>query len=186
MKILRVSTVLLTIIAMSAPGMRASDLRDRMLTPDSLANVRWEIADSVVYNAPASDNTAEIEWWGMFDDPILDSLLVRGVENNYNVAMAARRMEIARQTLNQARSLYFPEFGLSLGWSKSRTSGARVSSGTPATNSSAFTAGIDMSWQIDLFGKITAGVKQRRSQWRASRAEYDGAMLTLRANIAST
>lgn len=185
MKIFRVSTVLMTIIAMSAPGMSASDLRDRMLTPDSLANVRWEIADSVVYNAPASDNTAEIEWWGMFDDPILDSLLVRGVENNYNVAMAARRMEIARQTLNQARSLYFPEFGLSLGWSKSRTSGARVSSGTPATNSSAFTAGVDMSWQIDLFGKITAGVKQRRSQWRASRAEYDGAMLTLRANIAS-
>lgn len=68
-----------------------------------------------------------------FNDPLLDSLISEGVRRNFDVLTACHRMEIARQTLNQARSLYFPTFDLNAGWTKSRSSGAMTTSTTPAS-----------------------------------------------------
>lgn len=157
--------------------------RDRMISDSTIADTHWEQSGRFGSGSVGADET-DTRWWRLFEDPLLDSLLTVATDNNYNAAIAARRMGIARQTLNMARSDYFPAIGINAGWTKRRTSGADVSSSTPATNSSAFALGAQMSWQIDLFGKITAGVKQRKWQWQASKAEYEGAMLTLRAEVA--
>ncbi|MCF0219796.1 MAG: efflux transporter outer membrane subunit [Muribaculaceae bacterium] len=125
----------------------------------------------------ADRDTLPANWWTSFQDTVLDSLITIGVDNNYDILMAARRVEIARQTLNQARSLYYPTLELSGGWKQSRAAG---------TTSSAWSLGIDMSWQVDIFGKVTAQAKNRKAQWRASRIQRDGMMLTIEAKIAAT
>ncbi|MDE5683723.1 MAG: hypothetical protein K2I39_05875, partial [Muribaculaceae bacterium] len=52
----------------------------------------WETTDSGVFEADA----VNAGWWRGFGDPLLDSLIAIGRRNNYDVAMAARRIEIAR------------------------------------------------------------------------------------------
>jgi len=125
-------------------------------------------------------------WWSTFNDNTLDTLIALGVENNYNLAMAMRRTEIARNAMGQARSAWFPSIGLNLGWSKNRESGMTSSAHTPAMNMSYFSAGLSASWEIDIFGKIASGVKAKKAGYRASKAEYSGAMLSICSQIAST
>lgn len=132
----------------------------------------------------APDLPVDCEWWKEFGDPVLDSLLVIGERNNYDVLTAMRRMSVARLSLNEARSLYYPQLSLNAGWTKSRSAGAISGRNVPSQDVSYFSADIDMSWQIDVFGKITAKARQQKHAYMASRAEYAATMLALRGNIA--
>ncbi|WP_302612490.1 TolC family protein, partial [uncultured Muribaculum sp.] len=136
------------------------------------------------FNQEMPDNDA---WWQTFADPVLDSLINEGVRANYDAVMALRRIEIARQQLLMARAAYMPSLDLGLGWSKSRSSGATVH-GNPvqASVSDYFDVGLNMSWEIDVFGKITAKSRQKKDLYNVSKAEYAAAMVTVCANIAKT
>ncbi|MDE5634767.1 MAG: TolC family protein, partial [Muribaculaceae bacterium] len=93
-------------------------------------------------------------WWKEFDDPVLDSLIRMGIDNNYNLDMAARRIEIAGNNVGIARSGYFPVMALGAGWPRSRTSGMTGNEPGEAATGSYWNLGLNMSWEIDLFGKI--------------------------------
>lgn len=145
---------------------------------DSLPE-RWTYVENFSPAPPSEDG-----WWRSFNDPLLDSLIVAGEANNYNLLMAGRRIEIARNTLLMTRSQYFPDIGLSAGWQKARTSGATTAYSRPAETVDYFSLGLSMSWEIDVFGKITTAAKSKKALWNASRAERDGAMVSVAANIA--
>ncbi len=174
-------TRVLTIIAvtlLSIGTLRAADNETEYLSrPLPQA---WNYGEDIT-----SVTDGNVEWWKNFGDSLLDSLIAEGIDNNFNVSIAAHRMEIARQTLKEARSLYFPTFNFNGGWTKSRTSGAMTTVNSPATSSSYFSLGVDMSWQIDLFGKITAQTRDRDALFKASRVQYEGMMLSVSAEIAT-
>lgn len=166
-------TAILASVTSSAKTVDSDYLSESM--PDA-----WNYGADI---APAADDN--VEWWKNFNDSLLDSLINEGISNNFNVSIAAHRMEIARQTLKEARSLYFPAFNFNGGWTKSRTSGAMTKADLPASSSSYFSLGIDMSWQIDLFGKITAQNRDRDALFRATRVQYEGMIVSVSAEIAT-
>lgn len=127
---------------------------------------------------PAFNQTlpTDDKWWQGFDDPVLDSLIRMGEEANFNVAMAMRRMEEARQQMRIARSSYFPQIGLQGGYERSRLEG---------TSLNTYTAGAQMSWQVDLFGRVGAQVRRQKHLYRASRADYTATMVAMAAEIAA-
>lgn len=138
------------------------------------------------YEPPYLQNdSVDLEWWRSFGDPVLDSLIVRGRESNYDVAQAVTRIEAARAQVGTARSGWYPQIGVSAGWQKERMSGATGPEMVPATTRDYFTAGATMSWEIDVFGKIRQGVRSKEASWRASRLEYEGTMLSVTAEIAT-
>ncbi len=128
---------------------------------------------------PTDDN-----WWHQLGDPLLDSLIARGIENNPNVVIAGKRILMAKEALNSARAGYYPSFAMQGGWTKGRSSGAIGDISTPATVTDYFSLGINMSWEIDVFGKITAKASQQKALYNATRAEYAATMVTLCANLA--
>lgn len=129
---------------------------------------------------------AEDRWWTLFGDSLLNNLIAESEVNNSNVIVAMRNIEIARQNLNIARSQYLPEIGLNAGWSKTRGTGFGASrTSTGATYSSQFSGTVDMSWQIDLFGRVTAKAKQQKELVKVSRAERDGILVSVAAEIAT-
>lgn len=143
---------------------------------------QWSYTPEVVMDVPdASDR-----WWRGFNDPLLDSLITAGIDNNYNVLMAMRRSEIARSTMMQARSGWYPTVTADASWTKSRQSGATVVPVGPGECVSYFSAGLSARWEIDIFGKIASGVKAKKADYMASRAEYAGAMVSVCAQIADT
>lgn len=136
---------------------------------------QWNYTKHFNQEMPEND-----KWWNSFSDTLLDSLINEGTDANYDIVMAARRIEIARQQMLSARSAYLPTVGLEAGWAKSRTSGdLGRSTMTPAVVSDYFSLGLNMQWEIDVFGKIRAKSGQQKELYRASRAEYAAAMVAL-------
>lgn len=128
----------------------------------------------------------EANWWKRFDDPILDSLVEVGLQRNYNVAMAARRLQVAKNAVGTARANYFPNLSLGLGYDKERTSGLLYGSTGSASNTSYFTGSVNMSWEIDVFGKISEQVKSAKASVKVSRADRAGVLVSVAAQIATT
>lgn len=124
-------------------------------------------------------------WWKSFHDQILDSLINEGVNRNYDVKMAISRIAMARQAVGGATAGYYPEISLNAGYTKSRSAGAIRGGDVPSSNSSYFSFGADMNWEIDVFGRITSQVKSKKALVEVSKADYLGTMVSLTADIAS-
>ncbi len=131
----------------------------------------WSYTEAAAQQLPSDD-----AWWQGFGDPTLDSLVNMAENANFDIDIAARRMESSRRQMQIARSSYYPQIGLTGGYERSRSQGV---------TENIYTARATASWEIDLFGKITAGVRQAKSQYRASRAEWVGAMVSVAAEIAA-
>lgn len=173
------STIVAACLGLCLDAAAADARDDNYRLVDSLP-AAWTPGDNFSPTLPSEDS-----WWRSFNDSLLDSLIAIGEKRNFNVLQAARRMEIARLALRQVCAGYYPSFSFSGGWTKSRTPGAMSGSDVPSSDASHFSAGIDMSWQIDLFGKITARARERKSMYSVSRADYAGTMLSLCSNIAT-
>lgn len=143
--------------------------------PDS-----WGYTTEFEQTLPADD-----DWWKLFNDPMLDSLIMEGTNNNYNIRIALQRIEMAKQAVGQAAAQYYPTIMLDAGYAKARTSGAMRGGGIPATNSSYFSLGADMNWEIDLFGKITQQVKGKKAAVEVSKADCVATMISMAADIAT-
>lgn len=141
---------------------------------------RWAYTTDFDQTVPTDD-----AWWRSFGDARLDSLIAIGIDRNYDIAMAARRIEIARQGVRRAQAAYYPSVTANAGWTRARSSGAVVSPEIDASTSSYFGLGIDMNWEIDLFGKITARTRQEKASFKASRAQYAAMTVSITSKIAS-
>lgn len=134
---------------------------------------------------PALAQCPAESWWSNFNDSTLDSLIYLGQNNNLNLAQAMRRIEMARQSIREVKSGYYPQFSASLGWDRSHTSKFVTSKGGEGVTSSAFSLGVNMSWEIDVFGRILEQTKEQRGAYNATREEYDWMCVTISAEIAS-
>lgn len=133
---------------------------------------QWTYSEAFGQSLPSQDR-----WWTILDDAVLDSLICMGEDANYDLAIACRRMEAASRQMAVARAAYFPQVGLNAGYTRSHEQRASASH---------WSAAATVSWEIDLFGKITEQVRQNKAEYRASRAEWVGAMVSMAGSIANT
>ncbi|MDE7345901.1 MAG: efflux transporter outer membrane subunit [Muribaculaceae bacterium] len=170
------TALLIFVTAGTASQAIADDSHNWLL--DSIPQ-KWNYQSVYSQTLPTDD-----DWWKTFGDPTLDSLINLAEKENFNLAAALQRIEMAKKTLEVAKSAYFPSVDLSAGWSKGQSSGA---SGPVVAKSSPydyFSLGATMQWEVDLFGRITQNVKAGKAAYNASKAEYDGTMVSLAANVA--
>lgn len=140
----------------------------------------WQMTQQCYQTLPTDD-----AWWKSFNDPVLDSLISRAVANNYNVAAALKRIEMASNAVKESRAAYFPTLDASAGWTRDQQSGAVVRHAVPSTKTSYFSLGATMNWEIDVFGRVAANVKAQKAGYNVARADYDAVMVSLCANVAT-
>ena len=128
---------------------------------------------------PVEDN-----WWRNFKDPLLDSLIEVAVKQNYSVQMAMDRIAMAKANLRSAQGSYSPTLGLSAGWTRQQSSGNINQVPKAITQYSSAT--VDMNWEVDVFGSIRNRVKAEKENFAASKEEYNAAMVSLCAQVASS
>lgn len=125
-------------------------------------------------------------WWRIFDDNILDALIAKANDNNYNARIAMRRIEMARNQLRSTYGGYMPQVSLGAGWSRSQSSGLTEGGSGAAYRTSVWDAALSASWEIDVFGRVAAQSRESRAALRISKADMAGTLLSLQAQIATT
>lgn len=140
----------------------------------------WQLEQQNYQTLPCDD-----KWWDTFNDPVLTRLIELAMTNNYNVASALKRIEIAKKEIGMAKSGYYPTIGISGSWTKEQESGKMYSYDTERMRTSYFNLGASMSWEIDVFGRVYSGVKEKKAAYNVARADYDAVMVSLCANVAT-
>lgn len=140
----------------------------------------WQMTRQIYQTLPTDD-----AWWKTFNDPVLDSLINRAVANNYNVAAAIKRIELANKVVKEAQAAYFPTLSANAGWTRDQQSGAMVKPAVPSTKTSYFSLGATMNWEIDVFGRVKANADAKKAAYNVARADYDAVMVSLCANVAT-
>lgn len=119
-------------------------------------------------------------WWGRFDDPVLAKVIAAALEGSPDLASAAARVQEARAQRKVQAAALFPEVSASAsrrtGWS--RTDGAGESSGTT------YGAGLDASWDADLFGGNRQAVAAAAAGEQQAQENYYSAQASLAAETA--
>lgn len=140
----------------------------------------WQMTPQSSQTLPADD-----QWWHTFKDPVLDRLISLAVANNYNVAAAIKRIDMARKSIRETEAGYFPTISLNGGWSRTQEAGAMSSPVGPSEKSSGFSLGATMNWEIDVFGRVRTAAKAKKAAYQATRADYDAVLVSLCAELAT-
>jgi multidrug efflux system outer membrane protein len=93
--------------------------------------------------APQADGA----WWRVFQDPVLDGLVDRAQRNNNAIHIAASRLAQARALVRTADAQRLPQVGLGAGVARTDI----TTNGSPSTLG---TIGANLSYEIDLFGRL--------------------------------
>jgi outer membrane protein, multidrug efflux system len=125
-----------------------------------------------------SSSLADAPWWELFKDPVLQDLIREALKNNYDVATAAARVEQARAQAGVARSAYAPQIGYGVD-----ITGVRVPVPFERTDTY-YGYNFNLSWELDLWGRIRRLNEQQRALFFASEEVQRGVWLSLVADVA--
>ncbi len=122
--------------------------------------------------------TALGDWWRQFDDPVLTGLQRSAEADSPTLAKAWANIEKARATLTSAGASSLPAV----------TAQASATRGTQQTGevATARSAGLDASWEIDLFGKIRRSTESAQARAQARENDWHDARISLAAEVADT
>jgi multidrug efflux system outer membrane protein len=150
---------LVTLLALTSAGCAVGP---RYTRPDVPLPDRFEAA-----SAAGTASLADIAWPGLFDDPALTALVTTALQQNFDLRIAAERVQQARAIARIRRGERFPTIGATAGVV---TAGASREGATAIPDGSDRDvtygeAGIELGWELDVWGRL-------RSQETAARARY--------------
>ncbi|MFC1579315.1 efflux transporter outer membrane subunit [Thermodesulfobacteriota bacterium] len=125
------------------------------------------------------------QWWSIFNDPVLDSLIQSAYEQNLTLRSAGVRILQARAVLGFAVGRLYPQ-SQALGGYLNWNSGSETTGGSQFADLS-FTEdrlGFDAAWELDFFGRFRRNVQSNIASVEASIADYDDLLVTLTAEVA--
>ena len=152
-------------------------------------------AEWIQANDPSVQNHHLQDWWQVFGDPTLDALIVTAYEQNPNLRVAGTRVLEARAGQAIAVGNIFPQTQQATG-SYARVNlnsnmplvGPLLNSLPPSERSLAFSNwlyGFNLSWELDLWGRIRRNIESTNASLDASVEDYDAALVTLLADVAT-
>ena len=146
---------------------------NRDLTPIQDAPSKWS-ADEAVSTANATSLKA---WWMRFDDPLLTQIIQQAMQANTSV-------NSAKAALLEARALREVSAAALLPTLESSASAQRSKSGqTNSVNN--FNAGLDASWELDIFGANRNALSASEATAQASAANLGNIQVSIAAEIAT-
>ena len=133
-----------------------------------------------------TNSFAELPWWEVFKDPMLQDLVRAALTNNYDLKQAVARVEQSRNLAIEARSAFFPQIGYSgnVGRGRNALYNAPVTL-NGATESSA-SASLNAAWEIDFWGRIRRLSEAAQAQYLATDEARRGVAIILMSDVATT
>jgi multidrug efflux system outer membrane protein len=130
------------------------------------------------------DNISKGAWWEVFGDATLNDLERRAAESNQELKAAVASVDQARAVARVARSELLPTVNADPSWVRQRYSPNQVPSFGDLT-ANTFSVPLDLSYEIDLWGRVRRGFQSARAEAQASLASFYNVLLTLHADVAN-
>ena len=127
------------------------------------------------------------DWWRLYDDPTLDGLVQQALTENQDLKVAAANLLKASGVLAQARAGLFPTTQLSASdaWGKSSSAELVASlTGTKAEPAWLGAAGFNVSYEVDVFGRIRRSIEAARADAAATAEAENVVRITVAAETA--
>ena len=131
--------------------------------------------------AQPQDSVIRGEWWKIFNDPKLDALEDEVNISNQNIAAAQAQYAQARALVQEARAGFFPTLGAAGSYTRQKNSSSAAKSKNVTSD---YLLNGDVSWEIDLWGKIRRTLEASRASAQASAADLEGVRLSAQAQLA--
>ena len=149
--------------------------------PSPAGSATTGFAAQTAAEAPAAPPN---QWWRLYSDPVLDALVQQALTENTDLQVAEANLGQARGLLNQARAGLFPSTGLQAGYTYGRNASAdaaAAAAGRRAPDSWVYSAGLDVSYEVDLFGRVRRSIESARATAAAVEAARDAVRVTVAA-----
>ncbi len=168
---------------------------------------RWKIAEP-------KDMDTRGAWWEIFGDADLNRLEDAATANNQNLRLAVARIAESRAQTRVAASDFYLHAGYEPSYVRQRTSnnepiqrgqlvggsplggasggaggagssGPTVLDNQPLTRTySLFRQPVDLTWELDLFGRVRRNTEAARAQAQSVQADFENVKLSVAANVA--
>ncbi|CAN5325208.1 efflux transporter outer membrane subunit [soil metagenome] len=129
-------------------------------------------------NPAVATGQAADSWWHLYDDPILNGLVADALAANTDIRVAVARLDKARASLRGARSDRLPQTSIGATGTRGRTADTQTFPGADRTGS-AFDVGIDISYEVDLSGRVRRNIEAARGDVSAANADADAVRVAI-------
>jgi outer membrane protein, multidrug efflux system len=139
----------------------------------------------------AAPRDAEIKpsFWELYNDPTLTALELKAIDNNPNLHAAFDRVEEARAVARISRADLLPSIDADPSYSRTYYSANRPlppKSAQVGYAANDFVLPLDLSYEVDLWGRVRRSFRAAREQAQASAASYQNVLLSLESDLAQT
>src|SRR5580700_12344089 len=134
--------------------------------------------------AQPGDQTIRGNWWEIFGDAQLNTLEEQLTTGNQDLKAAEARFRQARDMIRFNRAAQFPTISTAPSISSERVSSNRPFFTTSPAPSGDFLLPFDLSYEVDLWGRVRRTVSAAREQAQATAADLETASLSLHAELA--
>jgi multidrug efflux system outer membrane protein len=166
--------------------------------PQGVLGRLWHLEVGPGYRRPAVDapdgfrnqiepaqaaSFADLPWWTVFDDPVLQALVADALAHNHDLETAVARVEEARALVGVAAAQLYPQAGYQ-GTAEREKTFVPIGGGGNRTLD-VFAGVLSVAWEVDVWGRIRRQTDAARAQYLAADDTRRAVTLTLVADVAT-
>ena len=168
-------TLLVTLVSLLVGGC--------MVGPDYVrppvdAPAAWRLTE------PQAKDLANTAWWEQFGDPVLNELVATALRENKDLLIASARVDEFAGKYGFVRSGLFPQVGAGYEAKRQRDITAVVIGAGEGATFNSYSAVLNASWEIDIWGRIRRQTEAANAQFLASEEGRQGVILSLVGSVA--
>jgi NodT family efflux transporter outer membrane factor (OMF) lipoprotein len=132
-------------------------------------------------------DAARDDWWRLYDDPTLDGLIRQALTENNELEAAAANLRRVRAALGEARVARLPSTTVGASGQYGRASASTVpggNGGQPLDEGETYDVGLDVAYEIDLFGRVGSSIRAAGADADAAAAALDVVRVSVAAETA--
>ena len=144
--------------------------------PEITTPAGWRTAEA------SADSIANLAWWEFYQDPVLTNLIAVALSNNFDLRIAAARVEEAAAGYTAQRSYLFPTLDASGNWTRARIGDLPLGAGRTGNQYDLFGF---LSYEVDLWGRLRRLTEASRASLLAAEEGRRTVYLGLVSAVAS-
>jgi NodT family efflux transporter outer membrane factor (OMF) lipoprotein len=149
-------------------------------SPEMKTPSAWQKEVSGITADKQSEQDILAKWWTTFNDPVLSSLMERAVAGNLNLKQALNNVNQARIQRGITDTNRFPTVNGTGSFGRSYSKDFKGD----FTGTNSFRAGLDASWELDIFGGVKRSIEAADANLQATQESYRDALVSLLAEVA--